>query len=192
MTVTFIRHGETESNRKRCFLGSTDEGLSEIGKSGIESKKNEGYYPEADELYVSPMLRCRQTADIIYPDIKQHVVEAFKEMDFGVFEGKNHEEVDGRRDYQTWIDSYCELPVPGGESKESFTKRTISAWDELLLRFEDKLWEEYRVALVIHGGTIKAVFSELFGGEYFDYDIKHGEKISIRYSQQKGCWEFGG
>lgn len=187
MIVTFIRHGETESNAKRRYIGRTDEQLSVNGKEYLIRRKKEGYYPKADCLYVSPMLRCRQTAKILYPDINPHIIEAFKEMDFGVFEGKNHEELNGREDYQAWLDSRCELTIPNGESKSGFSERTLQAWNSIIkqpVAFKD---ESYNMVLVVHGGTVKAILSSLLGGDYFDYDIKNGEKISIEYNQEKAC-----
>ena len=65
-----IRHGLTEGNLKGLYIGSgTDSPLCETGIERLEYLKDAFAYPYPKKLYVSPMTRCRQTAEIIYPGI---------------------------------------------------------------------------------------------------------------------------
>lgn len=58
-----IRHGITEGNTALHFNGSgTDEPLAEEGKEAL--KKIEGVKP-GSMLFASPMIRARETADIL-------------------------------------------------------------------------------------------------------------------------------
>ena len=66
------------------------------------------------------MKRCLETAAILYPDVPVEIIPDFRECDFGLFENKNHAELNGRQDYQAWIDSVGELPFPGGEGRRKF------------------------------------------------------------------------
>ena len=70
-------------------------------------------------VFVSPMLRCRQTAEILFPQIPQIEIDPWREMDFGEFEGKNYAQLNGDLRYQAWIDSGGTLAFPGGESREA-------------------------------------------------------------------------
>ena len=56
----------------------------------------------ADNLtvYVSPYLRAKQTADILFPGAKQVEIAEFAECRFGDFEYKNYAELNGNPDYQ--------------------------------------------------------------------------------------------
>ncbi len=65
-------------------------------------------------VFVSPMLRCRQTAEILFPQIPQIEIDPWREMDFGEFEGKNYAQLNGDPRYQAWIDSGGTLAFPGG------------------------------------------------------------------------------
>ena len=121
MKVYLIRHGETEGNREKRYIGRTDEPLCEEGVELL--KRNE--YPEAERIYISPMLRCRQSAEIIYPDREYEIVDTLRECDFGLFENKNYQELDGNPLYQKWIDSMGTLPFPEGESREDFTEVAV-------------------------------------------------------------------
>ena len=73
--IIFIRHGMTPGNLEKRYIGGrTDEELCEQGIADIRSRIAHRIYPTADELYVSPMLRCRQTAQLIYPELTEKAV----------------------------------------------------------------------------------------------------------------------
>ena len=94
-----IRHGQTEGNRYHRYIGrQTDEALCPEGIQELE--KNRKDYPlTAQRLFVSPMLRARQTAQILFPGREVCVVEELSECDFGDFENKNYLELAGNADY---------------------------------------------------------------------------------------------
>ena len=127
--IILVRHGKTAGNLEGRYIGSrTDEPLCEEGIHALEEKVREGTYPPVDLVYASPMIRCRQTAKILWPkftDSSQiQYVQNLQECDFGAFENKNYQELSGNAEYQAWIDSNGTLPFPGGESHEAFRKRT--------------------------------------------------------------------
>ena len=62
MTVYLIRHGQTQGNLERRYIGSTDQPLCPQGREALEGRE----MPSVDGLYVSPLLRCRQTAAILF------------------------------------------------------------------------------------------------------------------------------
>ena len=89
--LLFIRHGATAGNLRRRYIGRTDEPLCGEGIAQVETLRKQGLL--IDELFVSPLLRTRQTADILFPKMPYTVVDGFAEMDFGCFEGKAADEV---------------------------------------------------------------------------------------------------
>ena len=93
--IVFIRHGRTPANKENRYLGKTDESLSLEGIEALRQEKAEKIYPEIDYLFASPMKRCIETADILYPGKVPILVPQWKEMDFGLFEGKNYQELNG-------------------------------------------------------------------------------------------------
>ena len=127
MKIVLIRHGATAGNIKKRYIGITDEDLCASGIESIHNNIKAGYYQEVQAVYVSPMKRCRQTAKLIYPEYKQHIVPDFRECDFGIFENKNYKELSGNGDYQAWIDSNGTLPFPNGESMDAFKSRCLEA-----------------------------------------------------------------
>lgn len=171
-----IRHGETPSNVLKKYLGRTEEDLSEPGIRNLLIQKEKGKYPEADIIFSSPMKRCIQTAELLYGCKELFLIEEWREIDFGRFEGKNYKELNGDADYQAWIDSNGELPFPEGESREEFRlrcRRGLQRAVAELLRKERKT--PVTAALVVHGGTIMALLSSYCGGSYYDYQCKNTE-----------------
>ena len=168
MSWVLIRHGKTRGNLEGRYIGSrTDEPLC---PEGIEELKLY-CYPKVQKVFVSPMRRCLETASLLCPDLSPETVPDFRECDFGLFENKNYAELNGRKDYQAWIDSGGNLPFPQGESRRQFTDRTLAAFRSIIHHGKDK-----DVALIAHGGTIMAIM-EAFAfprRDYYDYQVKNG------------------
>lgn len=174
INLVLIRHGETFSNKEKRYLGKTDEALSEEGKQKLIVKKDQ--YPKIDLLFVSPMKRCIETAQMIYPEKHFFIIPEWEEMNFGDFEGKNYLDLQHNQAYQQWIDSHGNLPFPNGESRKAFSKRCLAGLDSILQRiYEEKLDEKRNVGIVVHGGTIMALLSAYGTGDYFDYQVSNGD-----------------
>lgn len=184
--IVFIRHGRTPANKEHRYLGKTDESLSLEGIEALRQEKAEKIYPEIDYLFVSPMKRCIETADILYPGKVPILVPQWKEMDFGLFEGKNYQELNGDKQYQAWIDSGGTLPFPQGESRPCFLQRCSQGMYESVDRYRELFTGRVKIGCVVHGGTIMALLSTFYGGEYFDYQVKNGRGYCCMLSLQNG------
>ena len=111
MSWILSRHGMTKGNQEKRYVGSrTDEPLCPEGILQLKQHR----FPAAQAVYSSPMRRCLETAAIIYPGLPVRIIPDFRECDFGAFEYRNYPELNGRDDYQKWIDSGGLLPFPGG------------------------------------------------------------------------------
>lgn len=170
----FIRHGKTPANEAGRYLGRTEESLSELGIGELRERVSGGCYPAVSWIAVSPMRRCVETAEMIYPGRTYIPVSQFREIDFGVFEGKNYKELSGDPRYQAWIDSNGMLPFPEGEGRAEFVERCKSGFLNLLEQWKVQRNPEDSLALIVHGGTIMAILSAYAGGDYFDYQCPNG------------------
>ena len=182
--LILIRHGKTAGNLLGRYIGSrTDEPLCDEGREGRAGKQ----LPEVERLYVSPMKRCVETAEILWPGFdrkKMQKVTDLRECDFGDFENKNYKELSGNGDYQAWIDSNGTLPFPNGESMDAFKSRCLEAFARIVEEVSgaEQEWIAsgktgiFRAGIVVHGGTIMAIL-EQYGypkAAYFDYQVKNG------------------
>ena len=167
--VWLIRHGKTKGNEEKRYSGRrTDDALSEEGIREAERLRlriagTEGLIPE--RVCTSPLRRAVQTAEILFPGISCTRFEDLAEIDFGVFEGKNYQELNGNEEYQKWIDSNGKLPFPGGETRDAFSERTFRAFTELL----GDPGKDESIAVVCHGGSIMAVMTKLSDGDFYEF-----------------------
>ncbi len=182
ITLRLIRHGKTAANEERRYIGRTDEPLSENGIAELEK-----LYPrklEADMVFASPMKRCIQTAKIIYGTDAPVIINEWRETDFGSFEMKNHEELDGDPAYQAWIDSGGKFDFPGGEGQKSFTERVVKGFDIFL---EKCLAADIKnAAAVVHGGTIMALLSSFTGADDYSFLLKNGSGYETVFRIENG------
>ena len=196
--IYLIRHGKTTGNIEKRYVGSTDEGLCEAGITEINGRRDIllRSFSVADEhhmrsemkveyaldmlpkrVYVSPMLRCRQTAELLFPGVAQKVVADLREMDFGQYEYKNYKELMDDIRYQAFIDSGGQLDFPGAEPQRQFRNRIQTAFlkcmEEEAAAFEGEGTETSKEPLVfvIHGGTIMAIMEKYARPRrgYFDW-----------------------
>lgn len=210
--ILLVRHGKTAGNLEGRYIGSrTDEPLCEEGICALQEKVQAGIYPPVDVVYASPMIRCRQTVKILWPEFVDagvsskmelfgkngqiHIVANLRECDFGAFENKNYQELSGNEDYQAWIDSNGTLPFPGGEFNEAFRQRCCEEFLKIAeeLRYQEaKTGKSLRAAVVVHGGTIMAIL-ERFGSpkkNYFDYQVKNGCGYRLTPVEGTDQWNY--
>lgn len=159
MKVLFLRHGATAGNELRRYIGRTDEPLS---PQGIREAENAGGSATLSLVYVTPLLRTRQTAEIMFSNAQQIVVEDLREMDFGDFEGRNAQEMEFDQAYHDWVNGGCLGQCPGGESRETFASRVQAAFEKTMVAhiYSGMNFGTDTAAFVIHGGTIMAVLEK--------------------------------
>lgn len=178
MQIILIRHGMTVGNIQKRYIGSTDEALCPEGMQALNTGVEKKRYPEADVIYASPLKRCLETAEILYPDKRIRLVEEFRECSFGIFENKNYEELKEIQAYQQWLDSGGEAAFPGGEAKTDFVRRCEKGMNRLVREWkqEPEKWNDKRIAFIVHGGTIMAILSvfDLERKSFYEYQVENG------------------
>lgn len=189
--ILFIRHGATKGNKEHRYIGKTDEELSREGRLELEQAIADGCYPEADLVLSSPLKRCLQTAQLLYPDLEAITVPDWKEINFGEFEGKNYEELKEDARYQAWIDSNGNLPFPEGESRQDFITRCEQGFRIMMNKYavnslvlgsaeQKNPPRKFTIACIVHGGTIMSIMSRFCGGDYYDYQTANGRGYVCR------------
>ncbi|MCM1497693.1 MAG: histidine phosphatase family protein [Clostridium sp.] len=198
MWLYLIRHGETKGNREKRYVGSTDEELT--GEAVVNlmecGRRYGGLLSRIEKVAVSPMRRCRQTADILFPGIRQQVIEDFCECDFGEFEYCNFDELAGNAAYQQFIDSYGKCGFPGGEDRTAFQSRCVNGFEKLMQTEQHDEGDERitHLALVVHGGTIMALLDRYAfpHRDYYDWQADNGTGFIVEADRQTktGQWRF--
>ncbi|MCI4626423.1 MAG: histidine phosphatase family protein [Candidatus Magnetoovum sp. WYHC-5] len=189
--VYLIRHGATEgddsssSNRQmRRFRGHKDVLLSEKGKGQIEAAVKNieqtvvDYGPplSINKLYSSDLSRAVMSASIIsrHFRIESAQVAAFRERNFGSWEGLSLEEIQNlyTEDLKNWKQDPSNFAPTGGESTAEVAKRVLPAFDGILAENAGKV-----IAIAAHGNVNRIIICHTLG-----IDFKHMFRIEQDYA----------
>ena len=156
MTLYLIRHAATAGNEARRYIGATDQPLSPNGEAACLARR----VPPVQAVFASPMLRCRQTASFLFAGVKPVLLDALREYDFGILEGKTHAELAHLAVYRQWVEAGGRTSLPDAEEWEAFHTRCENGFVQTVDRCVKQ--KVGTVAIVTHGGVIMAML-ERFG-----------------------------
>ncbi|XP_077425669.1 putative fructose-2,6-bisphosphatase TIGAR A [Vanacampus margaritifer] len=143
--LTFVRHGETQFNKEGLLQGQAiDCPLSEVG---LQQAEDAGRYlkdVKFSNLFVSDMLRARQTAETIVKHNRscsglQLVCDPLlKEKSFGTAEGKP---LQGMKDMAKAAgQSVALFTPPHGETQEQVKQRVVKFWLKMVQQVGCEHW----------------------------------------------------
>ena len=192
MKIVFIRPLKTTGNEKRQYIGRTDENLSEQAVEEFRQRQEQstgGLYPPVQHVIASPLKRCIQTAELIYPGQEISVEPMLRECDFGEYEQKTYEELKNEPEYIRWMESGGMTVFPGGEEQTSFRRRCVDGVKRWIARLLEDGADS--AAFVVHGGTIMAVLSELAEDkhEFYHWQVENGGGYVAEVSEEE--WRNG-
>lgn len=153
MKLLLLRHGATEGNLRKQYIGSTDQPLAPMGRRQALERAPE--LPPVERLWVSTMARARETAELFYPDVPRTFLDDLREMDFGSCEEKTWEEINDPAIYDGWLAGSPDAAFPGGETLGQLTERVSRALRQIAA---EALAEGVTSgAVVAHGGILMAM-----------------------------------
>jgi len=150
LVIALFRHGLTEENKRKAYLGWKD---SPLCTNSMNVSTNNRY----DLYFSSDLPRCVETATILFPTNTLELLPQLREMNFGQWEGKTYEDLKELLLYQRWLSDPLSYSPPGGESFEEFTQRIQIGWDRItgeLLSGNNE-----RCTIITHGGVIRYLLS---------------------------------
>ena len=149
-TIHLMRHGEPEGGG--YYRGITDDPLTQTGWRQMNDAVAGRQSWEA--IISSPLVRCLDFAsDFCAGQRIPLVVEPrFKELDFGLWEGKTADEI-SQSDPNALINYYAD-PVHNnphkGEDFGDFNQRIAHAWNQVIAEYREK-----RILIITHAGVIR-------------------------------------
>lgn len=155
----WIRTGATSTDEMKRYVGQLDLPLCEEGVLRLEDLREEYDYPRPEMVFTSPLQRCVQTADILYPDLLTETAPDLADLHLGSFEGKWFDELQQDPDFLRWLDNSAENPPPGGEDTQAFTMRLVRGVRDIFSRMMDQRIRS--VAVVTHGGVIMTLLAAI-------------------------------
>lgn len=159
--LTLVRHGQTDWNLARRIQGSTDIPLNETGREDARRAADGLAATTHHAVYTSPLLRARETAEIIADRLGLEitgVVPDLREREFGDGEGMVVSE---------YIEAYGDwhAQVPGAESLDEVGERAIAALHAIAREARRRSTPRAESVIVVaHGGVIRSVIDQVSGG----------------------------
>jgi len=182
--ISVLRHGMTSANENGVYIGKTDLPLSPKGLAELASKLDSFCYPAVQKVYSSPLKRCTETADILFPNIELCTVDDLRELDLGDFENKSVDQLVNKPEYKEWLKGGKGTHAPNGETLEEMTARTYKALHEIIM---DMMNEGVtHSAMITHAGIISNMLSCFGLPKYNPQDLitKAGEGFDIIVTAQ--------
>ena len=178
--IHFICHGDIAETKGGAYIGVTDVSLSDKGREELVELDKNNRYPYAPVLFSSPLKRCLETCQIIYPDKEPIVVDELSEIDFGLWEGKTAEELKHHESFQKWLSGDTNVKPPHGESSADFTRRICLMFQKIV---DGLIATGHTEAVIVtHGGVIMTLLA-VYGlpqAKPFEWAMNSGCGYSIR------------
>jgi broad specificity phosphatase PhoE len=178
--ILLARHGETAENRERRFQGQKDVPLNETGRAQAaalaEVARGEGIVA----LYSSPLIRARETAEIVGRAIglEPRLDDRLKEVDVGDWQDRLKDDL-ARDEPEQWAAfgrGGEDWRFPGGESLAEQQKRVIAALVDITQRME------LPALVVCHRGVIRCALAHTHNrglDTYHEWTVPNGELIRL-------------
>ncbi len=152
LTITWIRHGESEWNARRIWQGHSESPLSVHGRAqaaALGRRLKQASYT-FDRVYSSDLGRALETARIALPQADIIVDPRLREINFGAFEGRSLDQLEAqeRDEFSRWWASPYQTQLSGGGESMNCLRQRIDAW-------RAELSEVTSIAVFTHGGVIR-------------------------------------
>lgn len=164
MKIYLMRHGETDYNKNKMIQGQCDIELNEYGRELARITAEGLKEVPFDVVYTSPLIRAKETAQIVIGDRKVVWIEEprIQEICFGEYEGKHC----GRKNFdvpdKTFLNFFFDTAnyrtPPGGESFADIIKRTGEFLTELIHKEE---YADKTILISTHGCALKAILANI-------------------------------
>ena len=180
-TLYLFRHGLTKGNINAQYIGHTDLPLTTDSISALKSIKAKHHYPEVDAVFVSPLKRAKQSADIMFPKNNKIVIDDFIEYNFGEFEECTAEDLKDNADFKEWLRGDITARPPHGESNAEFVHRVCTAFEKVVDGCIKTANQNF--AIVTHAGVLMTILASYGLPEapmaHWQMDAGYGYKLRI-------------
>ena len=166
--IHVVRHGITQANLDGTYCGGTDLPLCAEGLAQLNQLSGEYSYPFPDVVYTSPLLRARQSANVLFPGCEHIIMAGLREASFGIYEGKRFKDLSGNPDFQKWVSFGSGITPEGAEHHDKFNHRCVETFIEIV----EELMKTgtHSAAIVTHASVIANILANIAYPKKSAYD----------------------
>jgi probable phosphoglycerate mutase len=161
--LCLVRHGETDWNSQGILQGWTDVPLNALGRRQARAMAASFDGAGFTALWSSPLIRSRETAEILAPLIRlppPRLHDGLMERNFGIFQGVPKAELAELNpvELQLILKRNPAGHFEGGETMDEFADRVLGALMEIGARHAGE-----RVLVIAHGWCMDVVTRHISG-----------------------------
>lgn len=185
INITFLRHGQTDSNKRGTFTGHMNPPLNEEGKKEVQQVAQLLKDDRFDAVVFGKTLRVMQTAQIVMEALesKPKIIlqkEEITEINFGLWEGMTADEIEQKypAEWKAYMNDWLGFVYPEGESTVAFAAKCNHFIKNIVLEYDNN-----NLLIIAHKGFVLACMVALTTGnldDMFRIDIKNAQAITIR------------
>jgi len=173
MKLLLVRHGDTDFNRQRRFMGYTAIPLSPPGVKQVQQLCDNLTASPIQAVFTSDLRRTRQTAEILTAgrNLEITLCPELREVNYGLCEGLSFGEISEKYPEVAarCIDFSLALDFPGGENFRGFIRRARGFTKRL-----KPLPPEATVLIVSHNGPLKVLICH-----YLGLPLRHWQRLHL-------------
>jgi alpha-ribazole phosphatase len=173
MQLILLRHPPVRAEGL-CY-GQTDVELVS-GEPSKTAQALHGVLPQTiDQIYTSPLSRCRLLAEELAEQHEITIVPELMELHFGEWENKAWDDID-RPSLETWMQDFVHLAPPKGESVQTLFSRVTQFIRSL------RAEKDQTCVLISHAGPIRCIIAatlEIPLQQLGKIQIQHGTPIHL-------------
>lgn len=191
--IYLIRHTTPAVAKGICY-GQTD--LDTTESLHDEAAIIRQHLPEGIRtIHSSPLRRCTQLANLLFPDRPITHQDELKEIHCGEWEMKSWDELP-KEEIDPWMKDFVNVRIPGGESYLDLHARVTRCFEEIHTAAQPHAATSPQrtvpLALVAHGGVIRSILSYITNTPLIDsfkvFALHYG--CVIRISGGPGSWQY--
>jgi len=182
-----LRHGSLNVV-PGTLVGSTDLPLSDGNETEGYFVRSAGQLVDVELWFCSPMLRCRQTLDLLRqqtgPVGTVRYDDRLREIDFGRWEMRDFAAINA--EYPEYVESwsrYMDFVFPGGEAVVDFCDRVEDMLELFMAHDAEK------IGVITHGGVIRTMICLALGlsvRHYLLFDVQPASLTVLQLFSQGG------
>ena len=173
MKIYCVRHGETPSNLTGIVAGRSDEGLTKKGIEQAQKLNQEIGSKTFDAVFVSPMRRTLETAEIIIPEADFIIDHRIAERDLGELHDHTIDELWQMPDWNSLVKMRTE------DNAETFASGLLRVRD-FLSDLKKKYPDTAEILLITHSFVSRCIWAITNGyNENTDYSKFHHKNDEI-------------
>jgi len=171
--LLLVRHGDTDFNANRRFMGYSDISLSSLGIKQVKTLRDYLADEPIHTVFCSDLKRTMQTARILSSGRKLAITACpeLRELNYGECEGLSFSEIGERYPdvAAKCVDFDLGLEFPGGENFRNFVIRTRG----FLKRLKNQPLNN-TILIVSHNGPLKVLICH-----YIGLNMKYSQRLHM-------------